>query len=295
VSFRSGFAALVGRPNVGKSTLVNALVGAKVSITSRVAQTTRSAIRGVVGLPDAQVVLIDTPGYHRPRTLLGERLNEVVRMAWSDVDLVLFVVDAAAGIGRGDERVASDFTGAGRLVICVVNKIDATGRAEVANALRAASGLGDFHEYVPVSARTGLGVDLLMELVVSALPEGPEYYPPGMSTDQPPPVFVAELVREKLLERTREEVPHSIAVVTDDFEERPDGVVEIKARVVVERDSQKGIVIGKNASLLKAVGVDARQEIEALFGRRVFLDLRVKVEKDWQRRPHALDRLGYRV
>ena len=295
MSFRSGFAALVGRPNVGKSTLVNALVGSKVSITSNVAQTTRSAVRGVVGLPHAQAVLIDTPGYHRPRTLLGERLNEVVRMAWSDVDLVLFVVDAAAGIGRGDARVAGDFTTTDCPVICVVNKVDATGRAEVAAALQAASELGDFHEYVPVSARTGHGVELLRDLVVSALPEGPEYYPPGTSTDQPPPAFVAELVREKLLTRTREEIPHSIAVVTDDFEERSDGVVEIRARVIVERDSQKGIVIGHNASLLKAVGIDARQEIEALFGRRVFLDLRVKVEKDWQRRPHALDRLGYRA
>jgi GTPase len=286
---------LVGRPNVGKSTLVNSLVGAKVSITSSVAQTTRSAIRGVVDLPHAQVVLVDTPGYHRPRTLLGERLNEVVRMAWSDVDLVLFVVDAAAGIGRGDARVADDFTTRECPVICVVNKIDATGRAEVASALQAASELGDFREYVPVSARTGFGVDLLRDLVVSALPEGPEYYPPGTRTDQPPPAFVAEVVREKLLTRTREEVPHSIAVVTDDFEERSDGVIEIKARVVVERDSQKGIVIGKEASVLKAVGIDARQEIEALFGRKVFLDLRVKVEKDWQRRPYALDRLGYRA
>jgi GTP-binding protein Era len=295
VSFRSGFAAVVGRPNVGKSTLVNSLVDAKVSITSSVAQTTRSAVRGVVGLPHAQVVLVDTPGYHRPRTLLGERLNEVVRMAWSDVDLVLFVVDAAAGIGRGDARLAGDFTSAECPVICVVNKIDATGRAEVASALRAVSELGDFREYVPVSARTGFGVDLLRDLVVAALPEGPEYYPPGTRTDQPPSTFVAEVVREKLLTKTREEVPHSIAVVTDDFEERSDGVIEIRARVVVERESQKGIVIGKEASVLKAVGIDARQEIEALFGRRVFLDLRVKVEKNWQRRPYALDRLGYRA
>lgn len=295
MSFRSGFAAVVGRPNVGKSTLVNSLVDAKVSITSSVAQTTRSAVRGVVGLPHAQVVLVDTPGYHRPRTLLGERLNEVVRMAWSDVDLVLFVVDAAAGIGRGDARLAGDFNSAECPVICVVNKIDATGRAEVASALRAVSELGDFREYVPVSARTGFGVDLLRDLVVAALPEGPEYYPPGTRTDQPPSTFVAEVVREKLLTKTRKEVPHSIAVVTDDFEERSDGVIEIRARVVVERESQKGIVIGKEASVLKAVGIDARQEIEALFGRRVFLDLRVKVEKNWQRRPYALDRLGYRA
>jgi GTPase len=295
MSFRSGFVAVVGRPNVGKSTLVNALVGEKVSITSRVAQTTRSAIRGVLDLPEAQVVFIDTPGYHKPRTLLGERLNEVVRAAWSGVDVALFVVDAQAGVGRGDERIAGELQTLGCPVLCVVNKVDAAQRAEIVTALQAASRLGDFQEFVPVSAKTGKGTELLRQLVVGCMPEGPQYYPPGTRTDQPPPLFVAELVREKVLARTREEVPHSIAVMTDDFEQRADGVLEIKARILVERESQKGIVIGKNASVLKAVGMEARREIEALFGTHVFLDLRVKVEKDWQRRPHALDRLGFRA
>jgi GTP-binding protein Era len=293
VSFRSGFAAVVGRPNVGKSTLVNSLVGGKVSITSAVAQTTRTAIRGVLDLQEAQVVFVDTPGYHRPRTLLGERLNEVVREAWSDVDVALFVVDAVAGVGRGDERIARELEGISAPVISVVNKIDAARPERVLSALQSVSRLGDWREHVPVSARTGRGTELLLQLTAECLPEGPQYYPPGTRTDQPPPRFVAELVREKLLSKTREELPHSIAVVTDDFEERGDGVLEIRARVVVERESQKGIVIGKEGSLLKAVGTEARREIEALFGTHVFLDLRVKVEKNWQRRPHSLDRLGF--
>ena len=293
MTFRSGFVAVVGRPNVGKSTLVNALIGEKVAITSEVPQTTRSAIRGVLDAPDVQVVLVDTPGYHKPRTLLGQRLNEVVRAAWSDVDLALFVVDAAAGVGRGDARVAADLRSAGVATFCVVNKTDAAGRAGIAAALASASNLGDFDEFVPVSARTDDGVGLLRDLVRARMPEGPQYYPPGMRTDQPPPVFVAELVREKLLARTRDELPHSIAVVTEDYEERPDGLLAIDATVYVERESQKGIVVGRGGGTLKAVGTEAREEIEALFGRRVFLSLRVKVEKDWQRRAHALSRLGF--
>lgn len=291
--FRSGFVAVVGRPNVGKSTLVNALVGGKVAITSDKPQTTRSAVRGILNEPGVQVVLIDTPGYHKPRTLLGERLNEVVRQAWSDVELALFVVDGAAGVGRGDERVAADLAAAGARAIAVVNKIDQMSRAQIARALEATAALGDFEEFVPVSAKTGEAIELLKKLIVERMPEGPMYYPPGQRTDQPPPVFVAELVREKLLRRVRDEVPHSIAVVTEDYSEREDGLLEIHARVYVERDSQKGIVIGKGGETLKAVGTEARQEIEMLFGRRVSLDLRVKVEKDWQRRAHALERLGF--
>jgi GTP-binding protein Era len=291
--FRSGFAAVVGRPNVGKSTLVNALVGDKVAITSDKPQTTRSAIRGILETPSSQAVLVDTPGYHKPRTALGERLNDVVRAAWSDVDVAIFVVDGRAGIGRGDERVAADLTGAGRPIFCVVNKIDLLGRDGVVAALVGASKLGEFEEYVPVSARTGDGVETVRRLIVERLPEGPLYFPPGTRSDQPPPVFVAELVREKLLRRTEDELPHSIAVVTADYEEREDGLLEIRANIFVERDSQKGIVIGKGGSTLKAVGTEAREEIETLFGRHVFLDLRVKVEKDWQRRPQSLDRLGF--
>ncbi len=289
---RSGFVAVVGRPNVGKSTLVNALVGGKVAITSARPQTTRSAVRGILDVPGAQVVFVDTPGYHKPRTLLGRHLNDVVRAVWSDVDLALFVVDAAAGVGRGDGRVAEDLQAAGAPVICVVNKVDAAGKAGTAAALAAVAGIVDAEEYVPVSALTGRGVGLLRDLVVERMPEGPMYYPPGTRTDQPPPVFVAELVREKLLARMRDEVPHSVAVVTDDYIERDDGVLEIHAIVYVERDSQKAIVIGRGGATIKEVGIEAREEIETLFGRRVHLFLRVKVEKDWQRRAHALQRLG---
>jgi GTPase len=292
-AFRSGFVGVVGRPNVGKSTLVNALVGGKVAITSDKPQTTRSAIRGVLEAPGAQAVLVDTPGYHKPRTALGERLNEVVREAWSDVDLAIFVVDGRGGVGRGDQRVAADLKGAGRPTFCVLNKIDLLSREGIAAGLLAASKLGDFEEFLPVSARNGEGVDTMRRLIVGRLPQGPPYYPPGTRSDQPPPVFVAELVREKLLRRTSDELPHSIAVVTADYEERADGLLEIRANVYVERDSQKAIVIGKGGSTLKAIGTEAREEIEALFGRHVFLDLRVKVEKDWQRRPQSLHRLGF--
>jgi GTPase len=291
--FRSGFVAIVGRPNVGKSTLVNALVGNKVAITSDKPQTTRGAIRGILDVEDAQVVFIDTPGYHKPRTLLGKRLNEIVRAAWSDVDAALFVVDGQSGIGRGDALLTKHLQNVGGPVLCVVNKVDVMSRPKIAEALTAAAALGDFEEYVPASAKTGDGVALLRELVVERLPEGPQYYPEGTHSDQPPPVFVAELVREKLLARTREEVPHSIAVVTEDYEEREDGLLEIRANIFVERDSQKGIVIGKGGETLKAVGTEAREEIEVLFGRKVFLEIRVKVEKDWQRRAHALTRFGF--
>ncbi len=291
--FRSGFVAVVGRPNVGKSTLVNSLVGGKVAITSRVPQTTRRAVRGIMDVPGAQAVLVDTPGYHKPRTLLGERLNEVVRATWADVDLALLVVDGAGGIGSGDERVARDLRAAGCPIYCIVNKIDQLTNARIAASLDAASRLGDFDEYVPVSAAVGDGVEVVRDLLVRALPPGPLYYPPGTRRDQPPPIFVAELVREKLLELTREEIPHSVAVVTEDFEERADGLLEIRATVFVERESQKGIVIGKGASTLKIAGTRAREEIEVLFGNHVFLDLRVKVERNWQRRAHALERLGF--
>ena len=293
MSFRSGFVAVVGRPNVGKSTLVNALVGAKVSITSNRPQTTRSAVRGILDLPEAQMVFVDTPGYHKPRTLLGRRLNEVVRRAWAEVDVVLLVVDARAGVGTGDARVAKDLEAIRAPVLCAVNKIDAARRAGTAAALSAAEKLGPFEEFVPTSARTGEGVELLSKLLLERLDEGPMYYPAGTRRDQPPPLFVAELVREKLLKRTSEELPHSIAVVTEELVERDDGLLEIYVRVLVERESQKGMVIGKGGHMLKEAGTEARSEIEVLFGRRAYLDLTVKVERDWQRHSHALDRLGF--
>jgi GTP-binding protein Era len=294
-SFRSGFVAVVGRPNVGKSTLVNGLVGGKVAITSEVPQTTRRAVRGVLNAPDVQVVFVDTPGYHRPRTLLGERLNEIVRAAWSEVEVALFVVDGRAGVGRGDQRVSAELRSAAASVHCVVNKIDVMTRAEIAPALESAAALGDFEEIVPASGRTGENLDVIRSLLIERMPEGPRYYPPGMRTDLPPPLFVAEIVREKFLAHTREEIPHSIAVRPDTYEERPDGLIAIRLEVFVERDSQKGMVIGKGGSLLRSVGIEARHEVELLFGRRVFLELTVRVYKDWQRRAGALERLGLGV
>jgi GTPase len=291
--FRSGFVAVVGRPNVGKSTLVNELVGTKVAITSDVPQTTRSAVRGVVDGDGVQVVIVDTPGYHKPRTLLGERLNDVVRSVWADVDVALVVVDGAAGIGRGDERVVADLRGIDCTVVCAVNKVDRLRPNAVLETLDTAARLGNFDEYVPTSGVTGEGVEVLRSILLAAMPEGPMYYPIGTRTDQPPPIFVAELVREKLLSLMREEVPHSVAVVTDEFTERDDGLLEIEATVFVERESQKGIVIGSGGRTIKQAGTEAREEIETLFGRRVFIHLRVRVERDWQRRAHALERLGF--
>ena len=291
--FRSGFVAVVGRPNVGKSTLLNAIMGGKVAITSDKPQTTRSTVRGILDRPGVQVVFVDTPGYHKPRTLLGKRLNKVVRDAWSDVDLSLFVVDGHSGVGTGDQRVAKELGATGRARFCIVNKVDQMDPGTIAKALSDASQLGDFDEFFPISAATGDGVPELVETVITKMPEGPMYYPAGTRTDQPPPIFVAELVREKLLHRTREELPHSIAVVTDEYEEREEGLLSIRATVFVERDSQKGIVIGKGGETIKAVGTEARLEIEALFGRKVYLELHAKVEKDWQRHSYALERMGY--
>jgi GTP-binding protein Era len=290
--FRSGFAAVVGRPNVGKSTLVNSLVGGKVAITSEVPQTTRRAVRGVYNSPGAQIVFVDTPGYHKPRSLLGERLNEIVRAAWADVDVALFVIDGHAGVGRGDERVAADLAEAAVPVFCLMNKIDAMRRASVPAALERAAALGSFEEIVPVSARKKENLDVVRDLLVARMPPGPMYYPPGMRTDMPPPLFVAEIVREKFLVRMRDEIPHSIAVKPEDYEEREDGLLAIRLEVFVERASQKGMVIGRGGSVLADVGTEARSEIEVLFGRRVYLELRVKVERDWQRRAASLERLG---
>ena len=293
MTFRSGIVAVVGRPNVGKSTLVNALVGQKVAIVSEKPQTTRRDIRAIWHTGDAQVVFTDTPGFHKPRTLLGVRLNDLVGDAVEGVDLVLQVVDAAAGVGRGDAFVfTKQVEPAGAPAICVVNKIDAVrGHAEVPQ-LAAAADLGAFEEIVPVSAKTGRGLDVLRELILARVPEGPPLYPADELTDQPLETRLAELVREQALHVTREEVPHSVAVVIDEIE-REDGLVSVHATLVVERDSQKGIVIGKGGQTLKTIGSAAREEMERLLGDKVFLDLRVKIFKEWQRDPKALERLGF--
>ena len=291
-AFRSGIVAVVGRPNVGKSTLVNTLVGQKVAIVSDKPNTTRRDIHAIWNGNGFQVVFTDTPGFHKPKTLLGRRLNDLVGEAVEGVDLVLHVVDGAAGVGRGDAFVyEKQVTGAGAASICVVNKVDRiTGHKEVPQ-LVAAADLGDYDEIVPVSAATGAGVDTLRELIVAGLPEGPAWYPEDEVTDQPLEIRLAELIREQALRVTREELPHSIAVVVDELDEEPD-LTRIEATLVVERDSQKGIVIGRGGETLKRIGTGAREQIELLLGTKVFLDMRVRVLKEWQRDPKALDRLG---
>jgi GTP-binding protein Era len=295
VTFRSGFVSLVGRPNVGKSTLVNQLVGRKVSIVSNRPQTTRTQVRGVRTTEHHQMVFLDTPGIHKPRTLLGERTNERAVATLSEVDVVCLVLEASAPVGRGDEFVAGLCARAGTPTVAVVNKVDLADRAAIAEHLAAASALGDFEAYVPLSARTGDGVDALVAELAARLPEGPRYYPEGMVSDQPESVLAAELVREQLLQIARDELPHSIAVTTDEVEETEttDGpLLRFRIIVRVERESQKGIVIGRRGAVLKDVGTRARAELEALLGARVHLETRVRVEPDWQRRAHALDRLG---
>jgi GTPase len=290
--FRSGFVAVVGRPNVGKSTLVNALVGRKVTIVSDKPQTTRRHVRAILTTDEAQVVFTDTPGFHKPRTLLGARLNDLGRDAVEGVDVVVQVVDAEAGVGRGDafvyERQVRPVAGA---KICVVNKTDTARHHDLVPQLAAAEELGPFEEIVPASARDGKGVGLLRGLILDRLPDGPPLYPLDEATDQPLDVQLAELVREQALRVTRQEVPHSIAVVVDELERAGD-LTKVHATLVVERDSQKGIVIGRGGETLKTIGTGARREMEPLLGTRVFLDLHVKVIREWQKDPKALDRLG---
>ncbi len=288
----SGFVPVVGRPNVGKSTLVNSLVGEKVAITSARPQTTRNTIRGVLTTNEAQLVFVDTPGLHKPRTALGARLNTLVDGSIAEADAILFVLDATQRIGPGDRRIAERLLKAGAPVVVVVNKVDAASQEQTIVQLDEA-GEWDFDAYVPISALKDDGLDRVVRELVALLPDGPFFFPPEMHTDQPDQFLAAELVREKYLSRLREELPHSVAVVVGDIETRDDGVVVVPAIVYVERESQKGIVIGKGGELAKAVGSEARPELERLFGAKVFLDLRVKVEKDWQRLDHALDRLGF--
>ncbi|MCB2224231.1 MAG: GTPase Era [Actinobacteria bacterium] len=288
---RSGFVSVVGRPNVGKSTLVNALVGTKVAITSPRPQTTRNTVRGIVTVPGMQVVLVDTPGLHRPRTALGERLNRLVEGSLAEADAVLFVLDATQEIGPGDRLIAGRLAEAGTPTVVVSNKTDLAGADRITLQL-AEAGEWDFAAYVPASALLAENTAPILAELEALLPEGPAFFPEGTPTDQPEELLFAELVREKFLSRLRDELPHSLAVVVDDVEEQDHGVVRISARLVVERDSQKGIVIGKGGAVLRDAGAEARREIEALLGARVFLDLRVKVEKDWQQRPGMIERLG---
>jgi GTP-binding protein Era len=290
--FHAGFACFVGRPNAGKSTLTNALIGQKIAITSTKPQTTRHVVRAVLHRPDAQLVLVDTPGLHRPRTLLGERLNDLVRETWSEVDVIGLCIPADEQIGRGDRFIAAEIAGLRARVVAVVTKTDLVSRADVAGQLVAVSELADFADVVPVSAVTGEGLDTLVDVLGGHLPESPRLYPDDMLTDEPEQVLIAELIREAALEGVRDELPHSIAVLVEEMLVEG-SLTKIYANVYVERQSQKAIVIGAGAARLKDVGMRARRAIEELIGGRVYLDLHVRVAKDWQRDPKQLRKLGF--
>jgi GTPase len=301
---RSGFASFVGRPNAGKSTLTNALVGTKVAITSDKPQTTRTVVRGIVHRPDAQLILVDTPGLHRPRTLLGERLNDLVRTTWAEVDVVAVCFPADEKIGPGDRFIVGELAKVRRTTrIAVATKTDLADPRRIGAHLLAIQELGreadtEWAEIVPVSAQSGDQVGLLADLLVGLLPEGPRLYPDGELTDAPEQTIVAELIREAALEGVRDELPHSIAVVVEEMglrEGRPadQPLLDIHANLFVERSSQKGIVIGHRGSRLRSVGTAARHQIEAMLGTPAYLDLHVKVAKDWQKDPRQLRRLGF--
>ena len=300
--FRSGFVCFVGRPNTGKSTLTNALVGEKIAITSNRPQTTRHTIRGIVNRPDAQLIIVDTPGLHRPRTLLGQRLNDLVRDTYSEVDVIGICIPADEAIGPGDRWIVSQVRQMApkTTVLGVVTKIDRVTPDKVAAQLLALSELlGSESEVVPVSATSGAQLDVLTDVLVSLMEPGPAFYPDGELTDEPEQVLMAEFIREAALEGVHDELPHSLAVVIDEVipreDRRPDQapMVDVHAILYVERDSQKGIIIGHKGSRLKQVGTTARAQIENLLGVKVYLDLHVKVAKDWQRDPKQLGRMGF--
>jgi GTP-binding protein Era len=304
MTFHSGFASLVGRPNAGKSTLTNALVGEKVTITSSRPQTTRHTIRGIVHREDGQLILVDTPGLHRPRTLLGQRLNDLVMSTWAEVDVIGMCIPADEKVGPGDRFIARELAKVRRTPkMAIITKTDLVDRPVVLERLLEAQELGvecgiEWAEIVPCSSIDGENLSVLSGLLVQQLPEGPALYPEGMLTDEPEETLVAELIREAALEGVRDELPHSIAVGIDEMELRPNRpedkpLLDIHASIYVERDTQKGILIGHKGERLRAVGTQARQQIEALLGTPVFLDLHIKVAKDWQRDPKALNRMGF--
>ena len=302
--FRAGFACIVGRPNAGKSTLTNAMVGAKIAITSGRPQTTRHNVRGVIHKDNAQIVLVDTPGLHRPRPLLGKRLNDLVRETLTDVDVVVFCIPANEKIGPGDRFITRDLAELRTPVVAVVTKADTVTREALAAQLLAVSELGEWADIVPVSAQRNEQIDVLEEVLLKYMPLSPPLYPTGEITDEPQQVMIAELVREAALEGVRDELPHSLAVVVDEIADPDDerevghikgagGRLQVRVSLVVERDSQKAIIIGKGGRRLKEVGVTARKGIEKLLGRKVYLDLHVRTAKDWQSDPKALARLGF--
>ena len=292
--FRSGFVSIVGRPNVGKSTLLNAILGEKIVITSDKPQTTRNRIQGIHNVPGGQIVFIDTPGIHRAKTRLNKFMVEEALSAVQGVDLILFLVDGKADPAREAGMIREVLSGVGAPVLLVLNKIDLVPKGELLERMSAYAECYPFREIVPISAISGDGVAGLVQLVHAGLPEGPRYFPDDILTDVPERFVVAEIIREKIFRLTRDEVPYSAAVVVESFKERENGVVAISATINVERDSQKGIVIGKRGAMLKRIGSQARQEIERLLDAKVFLELFVRVSGEWSEDSRKLEEFGYR-
>ncbi len=294
MEFKSGFVAVIGRPNVGKSTLINKVIGQKVAITSDKPQTTRSRIQCILTLDDAQIIFLDTPGIHKPKFKLGEYMLRAAESTLREVDAIFFVIDATEKFGGGEKYILERLATTDKPVILVVNKIDLIGRDKLLPIIAEYSARRNFAAVVPISAADGTNIDALLAEAKKFLPEGAPYYPAEMVTDQPERLIVAEMIREKILHATQDEVPHAIAVDVDEFSERKGGAIFIRATIYVERDSQKGILIGKNGAMLKTVGAAARPEIEMLLGTKIFLDLWVKVKRDWRNSVGALKSFGLR-
>jgi len=293
-TYRSGFVTIVGRPNVGKSTLLNQLVGQKIAIMSDKPQTTRNTIQAVYTKEDAQIVFIDTPGIHKPKSKLGDYMVQTATATLNEVDLILFLIDVSESLGAGDRYIMKQFERVDTPVFCIMNKIDLIHPEKLLEVISRYREIYDFAEFIPVSAKLGNNVSTLVEQIIERLPEGPQYYPDDQITDHPEQFIIAEMIREKLLHATFEEVPHSIAVQIEQMQVEDNGVVHIGAVIYVERDSQKGIIIGKRGAMLKEIGRLARQDIEALLGSRIFLELWVKVKKDWRNQELVLRDLGFR-
>ncbi|WP_409293388.1 GTPase Era [Peribacillus sp. SCS-37] len=295
-NFKSGFISIIGRPNVGKSTYLNRVIGQKIAIMSDKPQTTRNKVQGVLSLADSQMIFIDTPGIHKPKHKLGDFMMKVAQNTLKEVDLVLFMINAEEGYGRGDEFIIEKLKAVSTPVFLVINKIDTVHPDQLMQLIQQYKEKMEFREIVPISALQGNNVDTLLEQIKSYLPEGPQYYPADQVTDHPERFIISELIREKALHLTREEIPHSIAVVIESIkrEDNSSGTVHVMATIIVERDSQKGIVIGKQGKMLKEIGQRARLDIENLLGSKVFLELWVKVQKDWRNRPGQLRDYGFR-
>ena len=295
MEYKSGFVAVIGRPNVGKSTLINKIVGQKVAITSDKPQTTRSRIQCILTLDDAQIIFLDTPGIHKPKFKLGEYMLKAAEGTLKEVDAIFFVIDATEKFGGGEKYILERLSATNKPVILVVNKVDLIEREKILPIIAEYSARRNFAAVVPISAADGTNVDALIDEAKKFLPEGVQYYPADMVTDQPERLIVAELIREKILHATQDEVPHSIAVDLDEFTTRDNGTIFIRATIYVERDSQKGILIGKGGAMLKKIGAAARPEIEMLLGTKIFLDLWVKVKRDWRNSIGALQSFGLKV